>query len=49
MSRMDGHNGCNTPDGHIAYYDWKEDNGLPFGGDRADVHSVQTSYAFKLP
>jgi len=41
---------CNTPRcGHIAYYDWKRRTSVcPVCGDRADVHSVQTSYAFKL-
>ena len=41
---------CNTPRcGHIAYYDWKRRTTVcPSCGDRADVHSVQTSYAFKL-
>ena len=41
---------CNTPRcGHIAYYDWKRRTTIcPVCGDRSDVHSVQTSYAFKL-
>jgi DNA-directed RNA polymerase subunit B len=41
---------CNTPRcGHIAYYDWKRRTTVcPVCGDRSDVHSVQTSYAFKL-
>ncbi|DAC41188.1 MAG TPA: DNA-directed RNA polymerase subunit B [Candidatus Thalassarchaeaceae archaeon] len=41
---------CNTPRcGHVAYYDWKRRTTVcPSCGDRADVHSVQTSYAFKL-
>ena len=41
---------CNTPRcGHVAYYDWKRRTSVcPVCGDRADVHSVQTSYAFKL-
>ncbi|GIS41798.1 MAG: hypothetical protein Ct9H90mP14_2540 [Methanobacteriota archaeon] len=40
---------CNNSGcGHIAYYDWKRGPGLPVCGDRADVHSVQKSYAFKL-
>ena len=41
---------CNTPRcGHIAYYDWKRRTSVcPVCGDRSDVHSVQTSYAFKL-
>ena len=41
---------CNTPRcGHIAYYDWKRRTSVcPVCGDRADVHTVQTSYAFKL-
>ena len=31
------------------YYDWKRRTTVcPSCGDRADVHSVQTSYAFKL-
>ena len=35
--------------GHIAYYDWKRRTPVcPICGDRADVHTVQTSYAFKL-
>jgi len=39
----------NTGCGHIAYYDWKRRTPVcPVCGDRADVHSVQTSYAFKL-
>ena len=42
--------GCNNSGcGHIAYYDWKRRTPVcPVCGDRADVHSVQTSYAFKL-
>jgi DNA-directed RNA polymerase subunit B len=41
---------CNNSGcGHIAYYDWKRRTPVcPVCGDRADVHSVQTSYAFKL-
>jgi DNA-directed RNA polymerase subunit B len=41
---------CNTTGcGHIAYYDWKRRTSVcPYCGDRADVHTVQTSYAFKL-
>ena len=41
---------CNNPGcGHIAYYDWKRRTPVcPVCGDRADVHQVQTSYAFKL-
>ena len=41
---------CNTPRcGHIAYFDWKRRTTVcPVCGDRADVHTVQTSYAFKL-
>ena len=41
---------CNTPRcSHIAYYDWKRRTTIcPVCGDRSDVHSVQTSYAFKL-
>jgi len=41
---------CNNKGcGHIAYYDWKRRTPVcPVCGDRADVHSVQTSYAFKL-
>ena len=38
---------CNNSGcGHIAYYDWKRRTPVcPVCGDRADVHSVQTSYA----
>ena len=41
---------CNNSGcGHIAYYDWKRRTPVcPICGDRADVHTVQTSYAFKL-
>ena len=41
---------CNTGGcGHIAYFDWKRRTTVcPVCGDRADVHNVQTSYAFKL-
>ena len=41
---------CNNSGcGHIAYYDWKRRTPVcPVCGDRADVHSVHTSYAFKL-
>jgi DNA-directed RNA polymerase subunit B len=41
---------CNTSGcGHIAYFDWKRRTTVcPVCGDRADVHTVQTSYAFKL-
>ncbi|MCP2502950.1 MAG: hypothetical protein NLN66_02710, partial [Candidatus Thalassarchaeaceae archaeon] len=41
---------CNTRGcGHIAYFDWKRRTTVcPYCGDRADVHTVQTSYAFKL-
>ena len=41
---------CNTPRcGHIAYYDWKRRTTIcPVCGDRSHVHTVQTSYAFKL-
>ena len=41
---------CNTKGcGHIAYFDWKRRTTVcPVCGDRADVHNVQTSYAFKL-
>ena len=41
---------CNTSGcGHIAYFDWKRRTTVcPYCGDRADVHTVQTSYAFKL-
>ena len=41
---------CNTSGcGHVAYYDWKRRTTVcPYCGDRSDVHTVQTSYAFKL-
>jgi DNA-directed RNA polymerase subunit B len=35
--------------GHIAYWDWRRRCYVsPIHGDRAEVHLVQTSYAFKL-
>ncbi len=35
--------------GHIAYWDWRRRCYVsPLHGDRAEVHLVQTSYAFKL-
>ncbi|DAC27149.1 MAG TPA: DNA-directed RNA polymerase subunit B, partial [Candidatus Thalassarchaeaceae archaeon] len=35
--------------GHAAYYDFnRKSMCCPVCGDRADIHPIQTSYAFKL-
>tara|TARA_B100000925_G_scaffold291896_2_gene282271 strand:- start:860 stop:4546 length:3687 start_codon:yes stop_codon:yes gene_type:complete len=41
---------CNNPGcGHASYYDWnRKATVCPVCGDRADIHTIQTSYAFKL-